>query len=246
MPGHVARSREPPVILLDRDRNITFCSDAAKAMLDRGDPVSDGDNVLICGDAESDAALTLALSELASLQTTSHVLGQTLDVRRTLRLRRAGGARAVAATLPALHPRELLPGAVEDAQRALLVIHQPGAMNEIAPGLLAAAFNFASRGAHGGTPGRRPVGRGDRDRAAGFDRDYPLAVEVGLEDIGTTRQGDLLRLLLAVSAFSSGRCRGARSHFPPARRSARICEYCGYNGGALRHRAAAKLWSADR
>lgn len=201
--GYVLLDRlNQPVILLDRDRNITFCSEAARAILDRGDPVSDRHGALVCGDAKSDVELTMALRELASLPTNSHMLGRTQDERRILRLRRAEGSRVVAATLLALRPRNAVPGTAKYAPRALLVIHQPGAINEIAPGFLSAAFNFTPAEAR--MAARLAAGLSVAEIA--IESQVSIAtirtqLSSAFDKTGTKRQADLVRLLLAVSAF---------------------------------------------
>jgi DNA-binding CsgD family transcriptional regulator/PAS domain-containing protein len=201
--GYVLLDRlNQPVILLDRDRNITFCSEAARTILDRGDPVSDRNGVLVCSDAESDVALTMALRDLASLPTNSHMLGQTQDERRILRLRHAGSSRVVAATLFALRPRNAVPGAVKYAPRTLLVIHEVGPMNEIAPGFLSAAFNFTPAEAR--MAARLATGLSVAEIAIELQVSIATIrtqLSSAFDKTGTKRQADLVRLLLGVSAF---------------------------------------------
>jgi DNA-binding CsgD family transcriptional regulator len=191
-----------PVILLDRDRNITFSSREARAMLERGDPLSDRDGVLICRNAECDAALTMALRELVTLPSDAHTLGNTREGRRTMLLRSADSSQAVAATLVALRARDAEPGALGHASRALLAIHQPGPVKAVDPDLLIVAFGFT-----------RAEARMAARLAEGLSVDE-IATEFGVsistirsqlssafEKTSTKRQAELVRVLLAVNAF---------------------------------------------
>ena len=190
-----------PVILLDRDRNITFCNESAKAILDHGDPVSARDGVLFCRGADSDVELTMALRELASLQSDAHVLGKAPEERRILRLRRAGGARDMVATLLALRSG-IVAGATGPASRALLVIHEPGPVTEIEPGFLSSVFGFTPAEAR--VAARLTSGLPVDEIAAEFKVSIATVrtqLKSAFEKTGTKRQAGLVRLLLAASAF---------------------------------------------
>jgi len=191
-----------PVILLDRDRNVTFASDAAQSMLDRGDPLFARSGVLVCRNAESDVALTIALHELASATPDSRRVGQSPEERRILRLRCAEGNRAVAATLFALRPRGTLVRSERQAPRALLMIHQPGAVREVDPGFLAAVFSFTPSEAR--TAARLAAGLSVEEIAAESKVSVStVRTHLGavFDKTGTHRQAELVRLLLATGAI---------------------------------------------
>lgn len=189
-----------PVILLDRDRNITFSSDAAKAILARGDVLRDHQGILVCRNADSDTALTLALRELELVPSNSHVLGKAPEERKTLRLQCADGSRTVIATVFALRPT----AATErfgPRSRALLTLIEPG-LAKVEPSLLASAFGFTPAEAR--VAARLASGL-SVEEIASEGRISVTTVRSQLkalfEKSGTNRQADLVRLLLAVTTM---------------------------------------------
>jgi DNA-binding CsgD family transcriptional regulator/PAS domain-containing protein len=190
-----------PVIMLDIDRRITFRSDAAQAILTRGDVIYDHEGVLVCRHGESDIELTLAMRELALVPFNSTEAGKPPLDRRSIRLRRTRSAQIVAGTLLALRPRDVM-GAFGSAPQALLTIYEPGASKDIDPFLLSTTFDL--------TPAEARVAA---HLASGFPLDeiaHKLNVSITtvrsqlravFDKTGTNRQADLVRLLLAASAF---------------------------------------------
>jgi len=191
-----------PVILLDGNGNITFRSQEANALLERGDPLIDRNGVLACRDPESDAALTLALRELSSLPSNPRRLGNQAEERRSLRLPLADGRSTVAATLLALRSSTPEPDVIGPASRALLMIHQPGLAKEVDPGFLAAAFTFTPAEAR--MAARLAAGLSVDEIAVEFNVSV-ATIRTQLASVfdktGTRRQAELVRLLLMASAF---------------------------------------------
>jgi DNA-binding CsgD family transcriptional regulator len=190
-----------PVILLDPDRNITFRSEAAKAILDHGNVIYDHDGVLVCRNVESNLDLTLAMRELALAPINSNEADKTPAERRSIRLRRMHGSHVVAGTLLALRPRDVM-GAFGRSPQALLTIYEPGAATEIDPFLLSTTFDLTPAEAR--VAARLTSGLTLEATAKEFKVSITTVrsqLKAVFEKTGTNRQADLVRLLLAASAF---------------------------------------------
>ncbi len=190
-----------PVVLIDANRRIAFCSEAARAILHRGDVVCDDNGLLGCRSAESDLDLTLALRELALEPINSNDAAKAPVDRRSIRLRRKSGSQIVAGTLLALRPKDVM-GAFGRSPQALLTIYEPGVGTDVDSFLLSTTFDLTPAEAR--VAARLASGLTLEEMA----RESKVSIttvrshlQSVFEKTGTNRQADLVRLLLAASAF---------------------------------------------
>jgi DNA-binding CsgD family transcriptional regulator len=194
----LARMRQP-LILVDAQRRIVFSNDSGKALLDRGDLLSEHGGYVVCGDPASDLELTLALRELSLASPASS--GARLIDRRGLRLKRPRSKVRVAATLLALRPENVL-AAFGHSPLAMLAIYEPGMEKALDPFLLATTFDL--------TPAEARVAArlvsGLSIKAIASQLDVSLSTvrtqtKSILEKTGTHRQAELVRVLLLAGEF---------------------------------------------
>jgi len=190
-----------PVVLLDPNRRITFSSEAAKAILRRGDVIYDHEGTLACRSTESDLDLTLAMRELALAPINSNDARKAPLDRRPIRLRRGMGPQILAGTLLALRPKDVM-GAFGRSPQALLTIYEPGVASEVDPFLLATTFDLTP--AEGRVAARLASGL----TLEAIAREFNISIwtvrsqlKSVFEKTGTNRQADLVRLLLVATAF---------------------------------------------
>lgn len=178
------------IVLLDGERRISYANEPARRSLARGDVFFEHHGLLLCREHGGDLELTAALRELGLASDAA------VAERRALLLRR-GSTQMVVGTLLALRPRE-----GSRLARALLTIHGRDAAPELDPFVLATTFEL--------TPAESRVAA---RLAAGLTIDE-ISREANLsantvrsqlksifEKTGTSRQTDLVRLILSACAI---------------------------------------------
>jgi DNA-binding CsgD family transcriptional regulator/PAS domain-containing protein len=189
-----------PMMLIDNERRLAYRNRSASALLKRADAVFDLDGSLVCHDADSDLALTLALRDLELAPMTVREADYVASERKSLRLTRRDGRR-IAATVMALRPESTM-GAFGHTPHALLTIFEPGASIEVDPFILATTFDL--------TPAEARVA----SLVANGRSPEQCADEIGVKvstirtqlvsvfaKTGATGQADLVRMVLSATAL---------------------------------------------
>ena len=191
--------RHQPLLLLDGDRHIGYRNEAAKAVLARGDVLREQHGILACRSADSDTALTQALRELV-LPSHSQVVAKAPTERKALRLKSADGSRSVTAVLLALRSADA--GRVGRRSRAVLAISDPRAAKDIDLSPLVPTFDLTPAEAR--VAARLTSGATLEEIATEFGVSVTTVrsqLKALFDKTGTHRQTDLVRLLVAATAF---------------------------------------------
>lgn len=147
-----------PVLLLDEQRRIRLCNEAAEGVLARGEPLRNVGGLLHCTHAASSDALTLALRSLQLAGLPGAGEGAPLD-RAVVRVPVPGQLLPLSLCLLAIRPDHTL-GAFGERPSAMLLVHDPASRPRFDPFLLGAVLDLTpaeSRVATGLASGLSPV-----------------------------------------------------------------------------------------
>jgi DNA-binding CsgD family transcriptional regulator/PAS domain-containing protein len=147
-----------PVLLLDEQRRIRLCNEAAERLLARGDPLRNHGGLLHCTHAASSDAFTLALRSLHLAGPPGAGEGAPQD-RAVVRVPMPGQLLPMSLCLLAIRPDHTL-GAFGERASAMLLVHDPASRPRFDPFLLGAVLDLTpaeSRVATGLASGLSPV-----------------------------------------------------------------------------------------